>query len=180
MKEYYLSLFTPLQPDLNWENPAVRTAVHDVLRFWLDRGACGFRMDVINLISKVPGYPDGEVVAPDHEFQPGFKYFANGPRLHEYLQEINREVLSKYETITVGEMPFVKDEDEILKIVHPDRKELNMIFRFDHVGIDDIPNSYRMTLHDWKPSDLRKIMSHFQDLLNVGGWNSVFVENHDK
>lgn len=178
--EYFLSLFTPYQPDLNWENPEVRRAVHDVLRFWLDRGACGFRMDVINLISKVPNFPDGEVVAADHTYQPGFKYFANGPRLHEYLHEMNREVLSKYDAACVGEMPFVRDEDEILRIVHPDRQELNMIFQFELVDVDNIPDSYRMTLYDWKRSEIRRIMGHQQKMMQErGGWNSVFIENHD-
>jgi oligo-1,6-glucosidase len=179
-EEYYLSLFTPEQPDLNWENPEVRAAVHDVLRFWLERGACGFRMDVINLISKVTSYPDGEIVAPDHKYQPGFKYFANGPRLHEYLHEINTEVLSKYDAVTVGEMPFVRDDDEIIRIVHPEREELNMIFIFELVDIDNIPGSYRMTLHPWQPSGIRKALAHWQKLmLDRGGWNSLFCENHD-
>jgi oligo-1,6-glucosidase len=179
-QEYYLSLFTPYQPDLNWENLEVRAAVHDVLRFWLDRGACGFRMDVINLISKVPEYPDGAVIAPDHEFQPGFKYFANGPRLHEYLHEMNREVLRKYDAACVGEMPFVRDEDEVLRVVHPDRQELNMIFQFELVDIDNIPGSYRMTLYDWKRSEIRRIMAHQQRVMQErGGWNSIFIENHD-
>lgn len=104
-QEYYLALFTPEQPDLNWRNPELRAAVHDVLRFWLDRGASGYRMDVINLISKVEGYPDAPIGNPNAQYQPGEKHFANGPHLHEYLQEINDKVLSKYDTITVGEMP---------------------------------------------------------------------------
>jgi oligo-1,6-glucosidase len=179
-QEYFLSLFTPYQPDLNWENAEVRNAVHNVLRFWLDRGACGFRMDVINLISKVPSFPNGKVVAADHEFQPGFKYFANGPRLHEYLHEINREVLSKYDAACVGEMPFVRDEEEILRIVHPDRQELNMIFQFELVDIDNIPGSFRMTLYDWAPSEIRRILAHQQQMMQEsGGWNSIFIENHD-
>ncbi|KAF2435247.1 glycoside hydrolase [Tothia fuscella] len=179
-EEYYLTLFTPEQPDLNWENPEVRAAVHDVLEFWLKRGACGFRMDVINLISKVPGYPDGEVVASDHKYQPGSKYFANGPRLHEFLQEMNRKVLSKYNAVTVGEMPFVRDEDEIIKIVHPDREELKMIFIFELMDIDNTPGSYRMTLHEWQPSQIRKSLARWQKLmLDRGGWNSLFCENHD-
>ena len=125
-QEYYLALFTPEQPDLNWENPSVRAAVHEVMKFWLDRGASGFRMDVINHISKVPGYPDAKIVYPDTKYQPGEAFYANGPRLHEFLQEIHREVLSKYDTITVGEMPFVQDEDEIIRAVGQTRNELNM------------------------------------------------------
>jgi glycosidase len=128
----------------------------------------------------VPEYPDGAVIAPDHEFQPGFKYFANGPRLHEYLHEMNREVLRKYDAACVGEMPFVRDEDEVLRVVHPDRQELNMIFQFELVDIDNIPGSYRMTLYDWKRSEIRRIMAHQQRVMQErGGWNSIFIENHD-
>lgn len=179
-QEYFLALFTPEQPDLNWRNPKVRDAVHDILRFWLDRGASGFRMDVINLISKVAGYPDAEVVDPDAPYQPGFKYFANGPHLHEYLREINDKVLSKYDTITVGEMPFVQDPDEILQVVGADRNELNMIFIFDLVDIDNIPGNFRMTLQEWEPKEIRDIVTRYQRLmLDRNGWNSIFVENHD-
>ncbi|KAJ8603192.1 hypothetical protein MRB53_042245 [Persea americana] len=178
--EYYLSLFTPEQPDLNWENPDVRDAVHDILKFWLDRGACGFRMDVINMISKVQSFPDAEVVAPDHKYQPGFKFFANGPRLHEFLKEINRKVLSKYDTTTVGEMPFVREESEILKVVGAQEEELRMIFIFELVDIDNVPGSYRLTLHDWHPREIGQIMSKWQRfMIDNNGWNSVFCSNHD-
>ncbi|KAF1990801.1 glycoside hydrolase family 13 protein [Aulographum hederae CBS 113979] len=178
--EYYLSLFTAEQPDLNWENPEVRAAVHDVLRFWLDRGASGFRMDVINLISKVPSYPDAEIVDPVHTYQPGFRYYANGPRLHEYLREINKEVLSKYDTITVGEMPFVRDDEEILKVVGAEAGELNMIFIFELVDIDNVPGSFRMTWYDWDASAIRDCVNRWQRLMiERDGWNSVFCENHD-
>ena len=178
--EYYLSLFTAEQPDLNWETPAVREAVHDVLRFWLDRGACGFRMDVINMISKVQSFPDGDIVAPDHKYQPGFKYFANGPRLHEYLKEMRTKVLDHYDTITVGEMPFVRDEKEILKVVQEKEGELNMIFIFEIVDIDNVPGSYRLTLHPWDAAEVGKIVSKWQKLMiDKDGWNSLFIENHD-
>lgn len=179
-QEYYLSLFTAEQPDLNWENPAVRDAVHDVLKFWLERGASGFRMDVINLISKVPGYPDADVIDPDHEYQPGYKHYANGPRLHEYLKEINSKVLSKYDTITVGEMPFIRDHEEIVKAVGTDQGELNMIFIFELVDIDNVQGSYRMTLRDWDANEIKKIVTRWQRLMiDRDGWNSVFCENHD-
>lgn len=179
-QEYYLSLFTPEQPDLNWENPDVRAAVHDAMRFWLDRGVAGFRMDVINLISKVEGYPDGEVVNPDHPYQPGDKYFANGPRLHEFLQEMNKEALSHYDTITVGEMPFVNDENEVLRVVSPERKELNMIFIFDIVRVEDVEGDFRMAKRSYKKSEIRKIMAHWQEvMMRRNGWNSLFIENHD-
>ncbi|KAF2688107.1 glycoside hydrolase family 13 protein [Lentithecium fluviatile CBS 122367] len=180
-QEYYLSLFTPEQPDLNWENPDVREAVHDILRFWLDRGASGFRMDVINLISKVQSFPDAEAIVPDHKYQPGDKFFANGPRLHEFLKEIHRKVLSKYDTLTVGEMPFVRDEDEIMRVVGAESEELNMIFAFDLVDIDNVPGDFKFPLHPWDARDLKRCVSRLQRLmLDRDGWNSLFVENHDQ
>lgn len=179
-QEYYLSLFTPEQPDLNWRNPAVREAVQSILRFWLDRGASGFRMDVINLISKVEGYPDAAIIDPNDTYHPGHALYANGPELHNYLQEINEKVLSKYDAITVGEMPFVSDGEEILRVVHPQRKELKMIFIFDLVDIDNTPGGFRLTRHPWSVSDLRDIVTKWQTTMqDKGGWNSVFIENHD-
>ncbi|KAK5010996.1 hypothetical protein LTR28_006436 [Elasticomyces elasticus] len=173
--EYYLSLFTAEQPDLNWENE-----VYDVLRFWLDRGASGFRMDVINMISKVLTFPDADIIDPDHKYQPGDKYYANGPRLHEYLKEMNSQVLSKYDTMTVGEMPFVRDEEEILKIVSEKEKELNMIFIFELVDIDNVPGSYRLTLRDWDANEIKTMMNKWQRfMIDRDGWNSIFCENHD-
>ncbi|ETS83634.1 hypothetical protein PFICI_05510 [Pestalotiopsis fici W106-1] len=177
--EYYLSLFTPEQPDLNWENPEVRAAVWDVMHFWLKRGAAGFRMDVINLISKVPGYPDAEVVlSKGHKYQPAWKYYVNGPKLHDYLQEMHREVLSKYDTITVGEMPGVSDEKEVLRTVGAKAGELRMIFIFDVVDIDK-PN-VRMALKPWDVKEFKSIISRWQRvMIELDGWDSVFIENHD-
>jgi oligo-1,6-glucosidase len=178
--EYYLSVFTPEQPDLNWENPEVRAAVWDVMNFWLDRGCAGFRMDVINMISKHPSYPEApEVLDPkSHKYQPGTQFFVNGPELHEYLQEMHREVLSKHDTITVGEMPGVSNEDEILKTVGANAGELNMIFIFDLVDIDK-PN-VRMALKPWDVKEMKSIISRWQRcMIERDGWNSVFIENHD-
>lgn len=177
--EFYLSLFTAEQPDLNWENPAVREAVWDVMRFWLDRGACGYRLDVINMISKVPGYPDAEVVLEQgHEYHPAWKYFVNGPRLHEFLGEMHDKVLSKYDTITVGEMPGISDDNEILRTVGTNSRELNMIFIFDVVDIDK--DAVRMTLRPWTVSEMKGIVSRWQRaMIEKDGWNSVFIENHD-
>ncbi|KAF2496718.1 glycoside hydrolase [Lophium mytilinum] len=180
-QEYYLSLFTAEQPDLNWENPAVRKEVHDVLRFWLERGASGFRMDVINLISKVQSFPDAPISVPASKYQPGDKYYANGPRLHEYLKDIRKEVLSKYDTITVGEMPFVRDEDEIIRVVGAKSGELNMIFAFDLVDIDNVPGDFKFTLHPWDARDVNKIVNRLQRLMiDRDGWNTIFCENHDQ
>ncbi|KAI9819859.1 MAG: hypothetical protein M1827_006428 [Pycnora praestabilis] len=179
-KEYYLALFTPEQPDLNWENPDVRAAVHDVMHFWLKRGACGFRMDVINLISKNQDFPDGKVIDKDSPFQSGGEHFVNGPRLHEFLKELNREVMSKYDAVTVGEMPGVSDINEVIRVVGSKNGELNMIFIFDIVDIDNVPGSYRMTLHPWTVKDFKTITNKWQRaMIEKDGWNSVFLENHD-
>lgn len=180
-KEYYLSLFTPEQPDLNWENTSVRAAVHDVMHFWFRRGASGYRMDVINLISKVQSFPDAEpLLGPDQRYHPGSKYYVNRPRLHEYLKELNSEVLSKYDAITVGEMAGVHSVAEVLRTVSAAEKELNMIFIFDLVDIDNIPGKVRMTLQPWTVGDLKGIISKWQHAFpRSDGWNSVFIENHD-
>lgn len=179
--EYFLSLFTPEQPDLNWENPDVRAAVHDVMSFWLERGACGYRMDVINLISKDQRFPDAEpTLGPDRKYHPGSVYYVNGPRMHEYLQEIKHKVLQKYGAITVGEMPGVSDIDEIIRTVGSKSGELNMIFIFDVVELDTQPGKVRMTLHDWSVEDLAKAITKWQRAMIMrDGWNSVFIENHD-
>ena len=178
--QYYLSLFSPEQPDLNWENPDVRAAVHDIMHFWLARGVRGYRMDVINMISKVQSFPDAEpVLGPGHKYHPGSKYYVNGPRMHEYLQEMNHKVLSKYDTITVGEMR-VADMDEIFRTVGSKAGELNMIFIFDIVDIDEEPGDIRLTLREWDVKDLRYIINKWQRAMRErDGWNSVFLENHD-
>ncbi|KAI8954142.1 glycoside hydrolase family 13 protein [Xylaria longipes] len=178
--EYYLCLFTPEQPDLNWENPEVRAAIWDIMHFWLKRGASGFRLDVINMISKVPGYPDADIILDprDHKYQPALKYVVNGPKLHDYLQEMHREVLSKYNAITVGEMPGVSDENEILKTVGANAGELRMIFIFDLVDIDK--PTVRMALKPWDLKEMKAIVTRWQRIMiEKNGWNSVFIENHD-
>ena len=179
--EYFLSLFTPEQPDLNWENPEVRAAVHDVMNFWLDRGACGYRMDVINLISKDPRFPDADPVeGRDRMYAPGTKYYANGPRMHEYLQEIKRKVLAPHNAITVGEMPFVSDINEIIRTVGSKDGELNMIFIFDVVELDTPPGWPRMNFQPFSVEEMAAPITKWQTaMLERDGWNSVFVENHD-
>jgi glycosidase len=128
--EYYLHIFAKEQPDLNWDHPPVRDAVHRIIRFWLDRGVDGFRMDVINFISKYPDLPDAPVTKPNSQWQPGYDFYAAGPRLHEYLKGIG-DVLREYDAISVGEMPCVKNPKEVIKSVKFDRGELNMIFHFE-------------------------------------------------
>ena len=108
-------------------------------------------------------------------------HYANGPRLHEYLRDINSKVLSKYDTMTVGEMPFVRSEDEIIQVVGAENGELNMIFAFDIVDIDNVPGDFKFSLHPWDARDLKKIVNRLQRLMiERDGWNSIFIENHDQ
>ncbi|MFD3728941.1 alpha-glucosidase [Streptomyces sp. NPDC058671] len=175
---YYLHLFSPKQPDLNWENPRMRRAVYAMMRWWLDRGVDGFRMDVVNLISKDPALPDGEV----HEQGPygdGSPYFVCGPRIHDYLQEMHREVFARYpgRLLTVGEMPGVTVEQARL-FTDPARAELDMVFQFEHVGLDHgrgkfDPRPLRLT-------DLKASLGRWQSGLADVGWNSLYWNNHDQ
>ena len=139
------------------------------------------RMDVINLISKDQRFPDAEPsLGPGFKYHPGGKYFVNGPRMHEYLQEIKQKVLQKHGAVTVGEMPGVSDIDEIIRTVGRKNGELNMIFIFDVVDIDNVPGKVRMTLQEWSVKDLARVISKWQRAMyEHDGWNSVFVENHD-
>ncbi|ATO37186.1 alpha-glucosidase [Geobacillus thermodenitrificans] len=175
--EYYLHLFSRKQPDLNWENPQVRQEVYDMMKFWLDKGIDGFRMDVINFISKVPGLPD----APNPEgkkYVSGSQFFMNGPRIHEFLQEMNREVLSKYDIMTVGEMPGVTIEEAKL-YTGEDRNELNMVFQFEHMSLDSGPNG-KWDLRPWRLKDLKENFTKWQKGLEGIGWNSLYLNNHDQ
>uniref|UniRef100_A0A060T069 ARAD1C14212p n=1 Tax=Blastobotrys adeninivorans TaxID=409370 RepID=A0A060T069_BLAAD len=177
-QEYYLCLFADEQPDLNWENPGVRAAVHDIVEFWLKRGVSGFRLDVINLISKHPDLPDGPETIPGSKYQWGYKYYANGPRLHEYLQELGA-IFKKYDAFTVGEMPHVDDLDEMLRVVGEDREELRTIFQFDLVQLDGAPGPFG--LKKWTVQDLTDTIQKWQvPVPKRGGWNSIFIENHDQ
>nr|GAT60433.1 glycoside hydrolase family 13 protein [Mycena chlorophos] len=178
--EYYLHLFLAKQPDLNWENPDVRQAVWELMRFWVHRGCDGFRMDVINIISKVDGLPDAPISAPDEEFQDARALFANGPRVHIYLQEMNREVLSKHDLITVGETPYSIDPTALAKYVLPANKELDMIFQFELVGLDSAPNA-SFTPRPWTLPEFMQVVNRWQTLeRDAGYWNAVYIENHDQ
>lgn len=175
--EYYLHLYSKKQPDLNWENPAVRKDIYKMMLWWLDKGIDGFRLDVINHISKVPGLPD----APNPEgkkYVPGGQFYLNGPRIHEFLQEMNREVLSKYDCMTVGEMPGVTMEEAVLYTA-PERKELNMVFTFEHMDLDGGPGG-KWDLRPLQLSKLKKVLSKWQTGLHGKGWNSLYWNNHDQ
>lgn len=177
--QYFLHFYSRRQPDLNWENPKVRKEVYDLMKFWMEKGADGWRMDVIASISKEQDFPD----YPEEEGRKYYtgKYHSNGPRLHEFIQEMNREVLSKYDCMTVGEAPGSTPEVARL-FTDPARKELNMIFTFEHMNIDRVPGSVN---RKWalKPFDLRelkRVMSDWQYKLAGHGWNALYFENHDQ
>ena len=178
--QYYLHLFAEGQPDLNWENPKVRDEVWDIMRFWLDKGVDGFRMDVINLISKPAGLPDGKK-APDEKYADVGKIVADGPRLNEFLQEMNQKVLSKYDVMTVGEMPDSTPEDAI-KYTGLDSHELNMVFQFDHVGLAGNDDKRLGKWSDKKVDlvELKHSLSKWETELNGKGWNSLYWNNHDQ
>jgi oligo-1,6-glucosidase len=173
---YYLHLFSKKQPDLNWDNPAVRREVFDMMNWWCEKGIDGFRMDVISMISKEPGLPDGIVGESGYgDFEP---HVANGPHVHEYLQEMNREVLSKYDLITVGECAGVTT-DEAKRYASVTGKELNMVFQFEHMNLDD-GASGKWSHNKIRLTELKKVMSRWQTELEGVAWNSLYWCNHDQ
>ncbi len=176
-KEYYLHLFSKKQPDLNWENPALRNEIYTMMKFWLDKGIDGFRMDVINFISKVPGLPDGEV-KEGAIYGDGGPYFVNGPKIHEYLREMHDKVLSNYDILTVGEMPGASTADAVI-YTNPDNKEINMIFTFEHMGLDSGP-AEKWDLKPLNLVDLKENLTKWQTELHGTGWNSLYWNNHDQ
>ncbi|GFH40131.1 glycoside hydrolase family 13 protein [Lactococcus insecticola] len=161
--QYYLHLFADKQPDLNWENEKVRRAVYDMMNFWIDKGVGGFRMDVIDLIGK---QPDQEITA-------------NGPQLHPYLKEMNRETFGDKNLLTVGETWGATPE--IAKLYSaPERNELSMVFQFEHVSLSHAPNAPKWDVIELDRKRLKTILSKWQTELPLGsGWNSLFWNNHD-
>ncbi len=178
--EYYLHLFSQKQPDLNWENPQVRQAIYALMHWWLRKGVDGFRMDVINLISKAPGLPDAPVTGSG-PYQSGAQYFAHGPRLGEFLAEMKREVLAHYDLLTVGEMPMATCE-QAATITNEATGQLQMVFQFEHMDVDI---DHERQLGKWaatrlRLADLRRTMSRWQHELAGIGWNSLYLSNHDQ
>ena len=160
--QYYLHLFSKKQPDLNWENEKVRNEVYKMMNFWVDKGIGGFRMDVIDLIGKVPD----EMIT------------GNGPKLHDYLQEMNKAALEGHDLLTVGETWGATPE--IAKLYsNPKRKELSMVFQFEHIGLDQIEGKEKWDVKPLDLLDLKKVLSKWQTELEGEGWNSLFWNNHD-
>ncbi|MCI4058521.1 alpha,alpha-phosphotrehalase [Bacillus cereus] len=175
-EQYYLHLFDETQADLNWENEKLREEVYDMMRFWLDKGVTGFRLDVINLISKDQCFlnDEGSTATSD-----GRKYYTDGPRVHEYLQEMNRNVFAGKDVITVGEMSSTTI-DNCIKYSNPERNELSMTFSFHHLKVD-YPNGDKWTKADFDFIKLKEIMSSWQiEMQKGGGWNALFWCNHDQ
>lgn len=175
--EYFLHLFSGKQPDLNWENPELRQAIYSMMRWWLDRGVDGFRMDVVNLISKEVELPDGPV-APGAAYGDGSAGYITGPKVHDYLQEMHAAVFAgRQDLLTVGEMPGVTPEDA-LRFTDPARRELDMVFQFEHVELDHGNGKF-----DVQPFDLRALkrsLGRWQQALASKGWNSLYWNNHDQ
>jgi glycosidase len=173
--EWYLHIFDERQPDLNWDNPEVREEIFEMMRWWLDKGIDGFRMDVINVLSKPEGLPDGK---RDGDIVLGADQFVNGPRIHEFLREMNDEVLSDYDVMTVGEMVYLTVE-EAKKYVGEDGDGLSLAFNFDHMRLDFGPEG-RWDRADWAVYDLKQTVTHWQVGLADDGWNSLYFNNHDE
>ena len=173
---YYLHLFSKKQPDLNWENPKVRYEVFSMMDWWCQKGIDGFRMDVISMISKVEGLPDGKVSDGLHGDPSPF--VQNGPRVHEYLQEMNQRVLSKYDLLTVGECPGVTVE-EAQRYASDKGTELGMVFQFEHMGLDEGEFS-KWSDRKIKLTDLKENLTKWQNGLDGKAWNSLYWCNHDQ
>lgn len=172
-KQYYLHLFSRKQPDLNWENEQVRQEMFKMMNWWLEKGVDGFRMDVISLISK----RDFEDTPSPYFVETVQKKYSNGPKIGQYLEEMNQASLSHYDVMTVGEGPGI-GYDQALEYVAEDKKRLNMIFHFDHMFLDHGPNG-RFDPVSWDFKQFKKIFAKWDGLVEDGGWPAIFLGNHD-
>ncbi|OQE26396.1 hypothetical protein PENSTE_c005G00179 [Penicillium steckii] len=178
-EEYYLHLFAVQQPDLNWENDETREAIYkSAVTFWLDKGIDGFRVDTVNMYSK-RSFSDAPVVNAEHEFQPAHTLYCNGPRIHEYLREMG-QILSKYNAVTVGELPGTPEIADVLSYVSATEKQLSMVFQFDVVDIGMGEPRFNTTPQNWTLPDLRARIAQTQALAGTDGWCTSFLENHDQ
>ncbi|BDZ29702.1 alpha-glucosidase [Lactiplantibacillus sp. WILCCON 0030] len=175
-QDYYLHTFSTKQPDLNWENPKLRQSIYDMMNWWLEKGIDGFRMDVINQISKRPGLPDGPL-KPHSQF--GDSQVTNGPRVHEFLREMHQQVLSRADIMTVGETHGVTPADG-LKYAGRDRHELDMIFEFQHLRLDNSQHGFgKWSTRKTPLVALKQVINEWQTGLHGEAWNSLFWNNHD-
>lgn len=180
-QEYYLHLFAKQQPDLNWENQATRRAIYDsAMEFWLQRGVDGFRIDTVNMYSKGNALPDAPIIDPGIYEQPASGLFCNGPRMHEFLREMHTEVLSKYDTMTVGELPHTPDPAHVLRYVGARDPQLDMVFQFDIVDLGS-GKTHKYEYEDYKLSEMKEVVKKWQSFIDGSdGWTTAFCENHDQ
>lgn len=188
-QEYYLHLYDESQPDLNWENEDCRRAIYDsAMRFWLDKGIDGFRVDTVNKYSKYVNFQDAPITDPSSEVQPAAQFWCNGPRIHEFVREMNVEVLSKYKTydglpvVTVGELSMTPNPEGVLEYVSAQKKELDMIFQFDitHLGQGPPGSDNKYDFSEWNLPEMKRIVEKWQTFIEgTDGWTTVFCENHD-
>lgn len=178
-----MHLFAKEQPDLNWENADCRKAIHDsAMRFWLEKGVDGFRIDTVNMYSKGPvsELRDAPVVNPGVYDQPAWMLFTNGPRMHEFLREMRSHVLDKYDTMTVGELPHTPETRKVLDYVGAAQQELSMVFQFDIVDLGQ-GSPYKYQYAPWKLPQLKAIVAKWQQFIEgTDGWTTAFCENHDQ
>lgn len=174
---YYLHLFSKKQPDLNWEHEPLRNEIYDMMTYWLDKGIGGFRMDVINFISKDERLPNG-VVHHEQLYGDGSPYFINGPKIHTYLREMNERVLHHYDVLTVGEMPGATTEDARI-YTNPENEEVNMVFTFEHMNLDNGPYE-KWDIQSLDLVELKRNFEKWQHALYHVGWNSLYWNNHDQ
>ena len=179
--QWYLHMFSRKQPDLNWENPAVRQEIFEIVRFWLDKGVDGFRLDAINIISKPEGLPDDPSVVPGKHSSSIPFVIANGTKVHEWMHELNMETFDKYDCMTVGEMSATGPE-EAVRFSGFDTDELHMIFHFEHMGLDSDPAT-GMGKWSYKPyqlTEMKEILNTWQTKLDGRAWGSLYWNNHDQ
>lgn len=182
-QEYYLHLFAPQQPDLNWENPATRAAIYEsAMEFWLRKGIDGFRVDTVNMYSKPSDFPDAPVTDASLQWQSAHHLFCNGPRIHEYIREMG-QVLLKYNAMTVGELPHCPEVEDVLRYVSTKEKQLSMVFQFEIVDLGAGQTlRYDTVPRNWKLPQLRQRTLVTQRLMDgtTDGWSTAFLENHDQ
>ncbi|KAI1848992.1 hypothetical protein JX265_013735 [Neoarthrinium moseri] len=181
-QEYYLHLFCPEQPDLNWENPETRKAIYaSAIEFWLKKGVDGFRVDTVNMYSKPKDLPDAPIINPKAEHQGAASLYCNGPRMHEFLSEMH-DVMAPYDTMTVGECPNTPDRSKVLKYVSAAEKQLDMVFLFDVVDVGQgTETKYDTTPRNWTLPVLKKAVNNSQSLIiGTDAWTTSFMENHDQ
>ncbi|KAL3484727.1 glycoside hydrolase superfamily [Aspergillus germanicus] len=181
-QEYYLHLYAKEQPDLNWDNPETRKAIYDsAVRFWLEKGVDGFRVDTVNKYSKYTDFPDAPITDPKSYIQPAIPMWCNGPRIHEFIREMYDEALEPYgDVVTVGELANCPDPAHVLKYVGASAKQLSMVFHLDigHIGMGSLEDKY--ILHPWKLTEMKSIVAKWQTFIDgTDGWTTAFCENHD-